>query len=215
MFTNRQAAGRQLAEHLLNYRGLRPLVLGLPRGGVVVAAPIAEALGAELDVLVVRKLPAPRQPELALGAVTDGDEPRTILNEPVIRALRVTRDHLDREIALQLDEVRKRQALYRGGRSAATWRGRLVIVVDDGIATGASVRAGIQALRAGGANTIVLAVPVAPPDAVRALRGEVDDLVCLHSPEHFAAVGAFYEDFSQTTDEEVIEMLKKAEIRKS
>ncbi len=182
--------------------------MGLPRGGVLVAAPIAEALQAELDVLVVRKLPAPRQPELALGAVTDGDEPRVILNEPVVRALRVTREHLDREIELQLAEVRKRQAFYRGGRPAAAWGGRLIIVVDDGIATGATVRAGIQALRAGGAQAIVLAVPVAPPDAVRTLRSEVDDLVCLHSPEHFAAVGAFYEDFRQTTDEEVVEMLK-------
>ncbi len=209
MFADRQSAGRELAQRLLHYAGRRPLVLGLPRGGVVVAAQIAEALGAELDVLVVRKVGAPRQPELALGAVTDGDEPRTILNEPVIRALRVPRDYLDGAIEAQLTEVRRRQDLYRGGRPAASWRGRLVIVVDDGIATGATVRAGIQALRAGGAGTIVLAVPVAPPEAVRSLRGEVDDLVCLDIPDRFAAVGAFYEDFRQTTDEEVIALLER------
>jgi putative phosphoribosyl transferase len=210
MFSDRRDAGRRLGERLGHLRGSDTVVLGLPRGGVIVAAEIAEALGAPLDVLVVRKLGAPAQPELAIGAVTDGERPQTILNDRVIRAVGATPDYLEEESRRQLDEVRRRQALYRGGRPARPLAGRCAVVVDDGIATGATVRAGIQALRRQDVRRVVLAVPVAPQDTAEALRREVDELVCLHAPKHFAAVGAFYADFSQATDEEVIAALADA-----
>ncbi len=215
MFANRHDAGRQLAERLSHREHEHPLVLGLPRGGVVVAAEIARGLHCDLEVLVVRKLGAPGQPELAIGAVTDGDHPQHILNEPVIRTLGVDRDYLDQEIKRQLVEVARRQAMYRGGRAPIHWSGRLVIVVDDGIATGATVRAGIQALRSSGAEAIVLAVPVAPPEVAHSLSQDVEELICIETPTPFAAVGAFYEDFSQTTDAEVIALLEETAARPS
>lgn len=208
MFKHRQDAGRQLAERLMHRRGQDPVVFGLPRGGVVVAAEVAEALGSPLDVLVVRKLGAPHQPELAIGAVTDGDQPQQILNEVLIRRLAVDQSYIDAQIAAQLDEVRWRQRLYRRGRPPVGVRGRTVIVVDDGIATGATVRAGIAGLRRSEPRHLVLAVPVAPPETVESLRGEVDELVCLHTPASFTAVGAFYLDFRQTSDEEVVALLE-------
>lgn len=210
MFENRQEAGRQLGQRLLHLIDERPVVLGLPRGGVVVAAEVALALGAPLDVLVVRKLGAPHQPELAIGAVTNGDQPQRILNDKVIAMVGVSDEYLQTETAGQLDEVRRRQALYRGGRSAVTIRERTVIVVDDGIATGATVRAGIRSLRQTQVKQIVLAVPVAPPQTAELLRAEVDELVCLATPHTFAAVGAFYQDFSQTTDAVVIQVLERS-----
>jgi putative phosphoribosyl transferase len=191
------------------------VVLGLPRGGVVVAARIADALAVPLDVLVVRKLGAPGQPELAIGAVTDGDQPRQIFNDRVIRMLGVGQDYLTQEIERQLGEVRRRQALYRGGRPGEPLAGRCAVVVDDGIATGATVRAGIQALRQSAVASIVLAVPVAPPETAAALEAEVDELICLHTPGGFMAVGAFYADFSQTSDQEVIALLDEAAQRLS
>lgn len=210
MFENRQEAGRQLGQRLLHLIEERPVVLGLPRGGVVVAAEVALALGAPLDVLVVRKLGAPHQPELAIGAVTNGDQPQRILNDRVIALVGVSDEYLQTETAAQLDEVRRRQALYRGGRSAVTIGERTVIVVDDGIATGATVRAGIRSLRQIKVKQIVLAVPVAPPQTAELLRAEVDELVCLATPHTFAAVGAFYQDFSQTTDAAVIAALERS-----
>ncbi len=184
------------------------MVFGLPRGGVVVAAEVAEALRSPLDVLVVRKLGAPHQPELAIGAVTDGDQPQRILNGELIRRLSVDQAYLDSEIAAQLDEVRRRQWLFRRGRPALPIRGRTVVVVDDGIATGATVRAGIICLRRSEPRHLILAVPVAPPETVESLRGEVDELICLHTPASFKAVGAFYVDFRQTSDEEVVALLE-------
>ncbi len=207
MFSDRKEAGRLLGERLLHLRGSDNVVLGLPRGGVIVAAEIAGALGAPLDVLVVRKLGAPAQPELAIGAVTDVEGPQSILNDHVIRSVGASHEYIELESQRQLAEVRRRQALYRGGRPAVRLRGRCAVVVDDGIATGATVRAGIQALRRQAARRVVLAVPVAPADTAEALRREVDELVCLHEPRSFAAVGAFYADFSQTTDDEVIAAL--------
>jgi putative phosphoribosyl transferase len=210
MFENRQQAGRQLGQRLFHLFEERPVVLGLPRGGVVVAAEVALALDAPLDVLVVRKLGAPNQPELAIGAVTNGDQPQRILNDKVIAMVGASDEYLQTETAGQLDEVRRRQALYRGGRSAVTIRERTVIVVDDGIATGATVRAGIRSLRQTQVKQIVLAVPVAPPQTAELLRAEVDELVCLATPHTFVAVGAFYLDFSQTTDAAVIAALERS-----
>jgi putative phosphoribosyl transferase len=166
-------------------------------------------------VLVVRKLGAPHQPELAIGAVTDDESPQQILNEDLIRRLGVDDDYLEREIASQLEEVRRRQALYRRGRAAVPIAGRTVIVVDDGIATGATVRAGLIGLRQTAARPVVLAVPVAPPEATQRLGCEVDELVCLETPASFMAVGAFYLDFRQVTDEEVVALLEEATKRRS
>jgi putative phosphoribosyl transferase len=175
-----------------------------------VAAEVAHALDAPLDVVVVRKLHAPEQPELGLGAIVDGDHPETVLNERLIRVLGVSEAYLAGEIAAQLDEVRRRERRFRRGRPAEPLAGRTVIVVDDGIATGSTVRAALRGIRRARPARLVLAVPVAPPDTVAALRGEVDELVCLETPEDFAAVGRFYADFRQTTDGEVETILARA-----
>ena len=210
MFENRQDAGQQLGQRLLHLKDDRPVVLGLPRGGVVVAAEVAVALGAPLDVLVVRKLGAPHQPELAIGAVTNGENPQRILNDKVIALVGANDEYLQQETAAQLDEVKRRQLLYRGGRSAIETAGQCIIVVDDGIATGATVRAGIQSLRQRQVKRIVLAVPVAPRETAKILGTEVDELICLQAPQVFTAVGAFYRDFIQTTDAVVIQALERS-----
>lgn len=209
-FHDRTDAGRRLADRLRDLAGDRPLVVGLPRGGVVVAAEVARALAAPLDVLVVRKLGAPGHPELGIGAVADGEHPTALLNEDVVHALRVSGEYLAAETAAQLAEVRRRQALLRAGRPAVSLAGRVVVVVDDGIATGGTVRAALRAVRRAGAARIVLAVPVAPADAIATLAREVDRIVCLETPPGFSAVGRCYEDFRQTTDDEVVALLAAA-----
>lgn len=209
-FADRADAGRRLAAALARWRDVRPVVLGLPRGGVPVAYEVALALDAPLDVLVVRKLRAPQQPELGLGAVTDGDHPETVLNEEILGALVVPEAYLRREIAAQLAEVRRRQARFRGGRPGVPVADRTVIVVDDGVATGGTVRVAIRGLRRSRPRAVVLAVAVAAPDAVPALRAAADEVVCLATPDDFASVGQFYDDFGQTTDAEVMALLERA-----
>lgn len=179
------------------------MVLGLPRGGVVVAAPVAEALGAPLDVVVVRKLGHPLQPELAVGAI--GEDDVEVLNAPIASSVRS--DQLDRVRGRERAELARRVQQYRGGRPPIPLAGRDVILVDDGLATGATARAAIDVLRARQPRSIVLAVPVGPPDTVRSMEQAVDRVVCLHSPRGFAGVGQFYRDFHQTTDEEVSALL--------
>ncbi len=210
MFRDRVDAGRRLAVRLAHLPPDTTVVLALPRGGVVVGAEIARRLGCPLDVLIVRKLGAPGKPELAIGAVTDGTEPTTTLNDDVIAAQRVDESYVAREVQAQLAEVARQHALYRAGRPPLEIRQRSVVVVDDGIATGASVRAGILALRDRGALRIVLAVPVAPADSLDALQPIADQLVCLHVARVFRAVGAFYRDFRQVEDDEVIALLQQA-----
>ncbi len=210
MFKNRRDAGRKLAAPLLVYRDQHPVVLALPRGGVPVAYEIACALDAPLDIIVVRKLGAPGQPELGIGAVVDGDHPQRVFNEDLLRLLHVSDDYLNREVALELQEIRRRQERYRGGRPPVAVADRTAIVVDDGIATGASMRAALRGVRRSRPRRLVLAVPIAPPDTIAALRPEVDDLVCLSTPAFFQAVGQFYDEFTQTTDEEVIRLLEAA-----
>ncbi len=210
MFKNRREAGKKLAAQLLRFQGESPVVVALPRGGVVVGYEVAASLGAPLDVVLVRKLGAPGQPALGIGAVCDGDHPESVLNEEVLGMLQVPEDYLQRAIEVELEEIRRRQAMYRQGHPAVPVEGRTVIVVDDGIATGGSVRAAVRGLRRRNPKRLVLAVPVAPPETVQALRGEVDELVCLSTPFFFCAVGEFYEDFRQTTDEEVVELLERA-----
>lgn len=209
-FKDRRAAGKLLAARLLEYKSEQPLVLALPRGGVPVAYEVAMALDAPLDIIVVRKLGAPGQPELGIGAVVDGDHPQSVLNADVMSVLHVSDAYLEREVALELQEIRRRQECYRGGRPPAPIEGRTVIVVDDGIATGGSVRAALRGVRRAHPRRLILAVPVAPPATIDLLQAEADTVVCLSTPPFFHAVGQFYDDFTQTTDEEVIRLLDAA-----
>ena len=212
-FKDRRDAGRQLAAKLLGYRDQHPLVLGLPRGGVPVAYEVARALDAPLDIIVVRKLGAPGQPELGIGAVVDGDHPESVLNEDVMSILHVSDAYVQREVALELQEIRRRQERYRGGRAPVPIADRTVILVDDGIATGGSVRAALRGLRRSAPRCLILAVPVAPPETIAALRDEADTVVCLSTPLAFHAVGQFYDDFTQTSDDEVMRLLGAARQR--
>lgn len=207
VFSNRKEAGRMLAGALSSYKGGDAVVVGIPRGGLPVASEVAGALGAPLDIVVVRKLGAPGQPELGIGAVVDGDHPRTIFNQGVIEQLGVEDEYIREEIERQLKEIKRRETTYRGGHGAIPLAGKTVIVIDDGIATGSSVRAALRGVRRAKPKRVVLAVPVAPPETVEALRGEADEIVCLETPEDFFAVGQFYRDFHQVSDEEVQQIL--------
>ncbi len=210
MFSNRREAGRKLALALARFKSEQPVILALPRGGVPVAYEVALALSAVLDVVIVRKLGAPGQPELGIGAVVDGDQPESVLDADSVRLLQVSKQFIEGEIAHELKEIDRRQQLYRGSRPAVPVAGRTVIVVDDGIATGGSMRAALRGLRRAAPRKLVLAVPVAPSDTLERLRPEVDEIVCLATPPLFHAVGQFYSDFRQTSDEEVIKLLDAA-----
>jgi predicted phosphoribosyltransferase len=206
IFSDRREAGRVLADALSAYRGAGDLlVLGLPRGGVPVAWEVAAALHAPLDVFVVRKLGAPRWEELALGALASGG--LVVLNDDVVRSLRISDEQLAQVIEKESAELTRREAAYRGGREPIQPAGKTVILVDDGIATGASMLAAVRAIRSAAPAKIVIAVPVAPPTAYRQLAGAADDLVCVEVPAAFMAVGEYYRDFSQTSDDEVRELL--------
>jgi putative phosphoribosyl transferase len=206
-FKNREEAGKALAEALLSKALPDPVVLALPRGGVPVAAEVASALKAPLDLVMVRKIGVPYQPELAAAAVIDGEDSQIVVNEEVCALANVSRGEIDAMAKEELREIDRRTKLYLKDRPRAPIAGRSAIVVDDGIATGTTIRAVIKALRLRGPKSIVLAVPVAPADAVEALRKEADDVVCLETPEHFFAIGLYYRDFHQITDDEVIGLL--------
>jgi putative phosphoribosyl transferase len=208
MFRDREEAGRQLAEALVDLKGQDVVVLGIPRGGVAVAAVVAERLEAPLDVIIPRKIGAPGNPELGLGAVAEGVE---VLDERLIRALGVTQDYLDEEIAAQREEIRRRQAAYRKGRPEVPLEGKAAVVVDDGVATGGTAAAALRSVRKRGASRVILAVPVAPAEGVARLSREADEVRALAQPEPFYAVGQWYMDFPQTSDDEVIELLDAAE----
>jgi putative phosphoribosyl transferase len=206
LFNDRRDAGRQLARALAHHSGVPGLlVLGLPRGGVPVAAEVARALGGELDVLVVRKLGLPWQPELAMGALASGGA--QVLNREVIELAGVGEAEFQRVLERERAELARRERLFRGERAPLAVAGRSVIVIDDGVATGATLRAGLAALRALGPARLIAAVPVAPPDALASLAREADEVVCLASPDDFMAVGAAYRDFEQTSDAEVRALL--------
>ena len=208
-FVNRTEAGRKLAKLLSGYAGRDDvIVLGVPRGGVPVAFEIAQALKAPLDVFLVRKLGAPGHEELAMGAISSGGI--RILDHETIDALGVTELDIEATTAREQKELQRRERVYRGGRPPLELHGKTVIVVDDGIATGSSMRAGIKALRHMKPARIVVAVPVAPASTCGRLEREVDEMVCLETPELFYAIGQFYEDFSQVTDEEVQGLLRQA-----
>jgi predicted phosphoribosyltransferase/pimeloyl-ACP methyl ester carboxylesterase len=208
---DRVEAGKKLAERLTHLKDENPIVLALPRGGVPVAYEVAKALGAPLDVVLVRKIGAPGQPELGLGAVVDGANPRTVYNEEVVRLVRPSERYLQAEELRQLGEIERRRQLYRRGCEPLPVKDRTVIVIDDGIATGGTVRAVLEALRAGGVKKLVLAVPVAPADTLEELSTLADEVIVLATPDPFYAVGAHYKNFDQTSDEEVIDLLSKAE----
>jgi predicted phosphoribosyltransferase len=208
IFRDRRHAGQCLATALEKFRVRDPVVVGLPRGGVPVAFEAARSLGAPLDVFVVRKLGVPFQPELAMGAIASGGV--TVRNEELLRTLGDSEAVFAGAERAQRAELVQREQLYRGVRPPVAIAGREVIVVDDGLATGATMKAAVQALRKAGATRIVVAVPVGPPDTCRELEELADEVVCLQTPFRFMAVGQWYEDFSQTTDDEVRSLLERA-----
>ena len=208
MFTDRRDAGRQLGQSLARYRGTDTVVLGLPRGGVPVAAEVAAALGAPLDVIVIRKLGVPFQPELAMGAIGEGGV--TVVNDQVLRHLDLGEEELSAAADREREVVAERARRFRPDRERLSLEGKVAIIVDDGLATGSTAHAACSVARAAGAARVVLAVPVAPADAHPERWREVDDVVCLQRPARFYAVGQFYEDFGQTSDDEVMALLRLA-----
>lgn len=212
IFEDRSEAGRKLSALLVKrgYKKDEPLVvLGIPRGGVVVADEVAAGLSAPLDVIIARKLRAPYQPELGIGAVISGDH-ITIINEEVARLTGATKDYLDREIADQREEIERRLRFYRGESPATEVSGKTVIVVDDGIATGYTFRAALEGLRRRNPRKLIAAAPVAAQDSAEMLRAFADEVICLSTPAYFVAVGAWYRNFDQTSDEEVAAILRRS-----
>jgi putative phosphoribosyl transferase len=214
-FRNRTEAGRKLAKALAAYKDQEPVILALPRGGVPVAAQVAAVLSAPLDLILVRKIGVPFQPELAMGAVVDGGAPIIVRNEDVIRLAGIDEAEFKAICDSELAEIERRRQRYLGGRERVDVAGRTAIVIDDGVATGATTRAALRATRMRGPKKLVLAVPVAPTDSLAALRSDADDVICLEDYEFFGAIGAYYADFVQVTDEDVIKFLKRFPVEKS
>jgi putative phosphoribosyl transferase len=210
IFRDREDAGLRLARELLRFKASDPVVLALPRGGVPVAFEIARALGAPLDLVLVRKIGAPDQPELAVGAVVDGEKTEIVVNEEVVEALALSESWVRERAAREIEEIERRRRVYLGGRDRVPVAGRTALVVDDGIATGATMRAALRAVRRRQPGRLVLAVPVAPHETVESLRSEVDEVVCLSTPSPFGAIGYFYGDFHQVDDDEVRRLLAEA-----
>jgi putative phosphoribosyl transferase len=208
-FQDRQEAGRRLAKALQAYKSMDTVVFALPRGGVPVAAPVAEALAAPLDLVLVRKIGVPFEPELAMGAVADGGDMVVVRNDDVIALAGVSETQFRRAVAQETAEIDRRRRLYLGGRMRAEAKGRVAIVVDDGVATGATTRAALRAVRARAPKKLVLAVPVAPTEALDELRRDADEAICLETHDYFMGVGCYYADFRQTEDEEVTDLLDR------
>ncbi len=207
MFKDRKDAGTQLAEKIKDYAGQRDvLVLALPRGGIVTGVEIANRLRAPLDVLIVRKIGHPWQPELAVGAISETGS--IVYNEDVVASVGVTKDYLRGEAARQREEISRRQQLYRNGQKLVNLRGKTVILVDDGVATGATMKAAVETLKRGQVRKLIVAVPVAPSYTAAELQRMVDVFVCLDIPEDFMSVGSYYENFMQVTDEDVTRLLQ-------
>ena len=212
MYQDRREAGRRLAERLLHLKDDHPVVLALPRGGVPVGFEVAAALSAPLDLLLVRKIGVPWQPELAVGAVVDGQQPETFINREVLELLNIPESYVAEEAARQLAEIERRRRLYFEGRRRIEVRDRTAVVVDDGIATGATVRVALRAVRRAAPARLVLATPVAPASTIAALRPEVDEIVCPLIPEDFGALSLHYADFDQVSDDEVIRLIGQARV---
>lgn len=207
MFKDRVEAGKILAGALSEYKSKSTIVLAIPRGGVIVAYEVAKALNAPLDIIIPRKIGAPGQPELAIGAVTE--DGTTILNQDIIQHLKVSDDYIKAEAKRQVEEIKKRIQMYIGDKPRLSIRGKVVILIDDGVATGATIRAAIASIRKREPNLIVLAIPLGPKDTIKELRKDADKVICLMTPEPFFAIGQFYENFEQISDEEVIQILNK------
>ncbi len=210
-FKNREEAGQRLADELNEYAHQEGgIVLAVPRGGVVIGAEVARRLGLPLDIIIPRKIGAPDQPELAIGAVVIADsEPIVLLDELSIRQLMVPHRYIEEETQRQIEEIHRRAHLYREGRPPLPLRGKTAILVDDGIATGYTLRAAVKAVRKQQPSLIIVAVPVAPPDSVARLKAEADRVIALLQPEYLLSVGSWYEDFRQVEDEEVIRLLRE------
>ena len=206
LFADRVEAGRLLASALASAVSKNAIVLAIPRGGVVVGFEVAHALGIPLDVIIPRKIGAPDNPELAIGAMTE--DGTSILDDWLIKYLQVSEDYIKKESERQRLEIERRLKLYRGEAPYPSLKNREVIIVDDGIATGSTMRAALASVRRRGAKAVVIAVPVGPPSTIKELKKEADRVVCLHTTESFSAIGQFYENFTQTMDEEVIRLLK-------
>jgi len=207
-FANRVEAGKRLTSELKNLTEKNAIVLAIPRGGVVVGYEIAKALNLPLDVIIPRKIGAPDNPELAIGAMTE--DGTIILDKDLVSYLGVSQDYIGAASEQQKNEIERRLKLYRGNEPYPNLRGKDVIIVDDGIATGSTMKAALASVRNKGARTVIVAVPVGPPSTIEELKKQADKVVCLYTPEYFQAIGQFYRDFEQTTDEEVIHLLKES-----
>jgi predicted phosphoribosyltransferase len=208
-FRDRQDAGRKLAVRLRPYKDQHPVVLALPRGGVPVAAEVAAELDAPLDLILVRKIGLPWQPELAMGAVVDGGAPLVVRNESVVRLAGIGNAEFKRVCDEELAEIERRRRLYLGKRERVDVAGRTAIVVDDGVATGATTRAALRAMRMRSPKTLILAVPVGPTEVIAEMRAEADEVICLEEHEYFGAIGLYYSDFRQMEDQDVIDLLAR------
>jgi putative phosphoribosyl transferase len=209
-YRDRKEAGERLARELRGLSLSNPVVLALPRGGVPVAYEVARALAAPLDLVMVRKIGVPSQPELAAAAVVNGASPEIVVNDDIVRQTQLSRADIERLAEAELDLIRERRRLYLRGRAQIPLKDRIVIIVDDGIATGATMRAAVKALRRQGPARIIIAVPVAAPDTLEEIRDEVDRVICPSVPAYLGAIGAFYSIFDQTSDNEVIRLLDAA-----
>lgn len=207
IFRDRKQAGGQLAQKLVKFKGKETIVLAIPRGGLVVGAEVARVLSCPLDVITTRKIGAPGNPEFAIGALGPNDQ--IFLDQEVIARYKIPKEYLNAEIGHQGLEMERRERVYREGKPPLDFKDKVVILVDDGIATGADVRVAVKSVKCQRPKKLILAVPVGPKETIEALKKEVDELVCLVTPEMFYAVGQFYQEFGQTTDEEVMEILRK------
>jgi putative phosphoribosyl transferase len=206
LFADRVDAGKRLAQDLKAHVSKDAVVLAIPRGGVVVGYEVAKALVLSLDVIIPRKIGAPNNPELAIGAMTE--DGTILLDDRLVDYLNVSQEYIEEESEAQKAEIHRRLRLYRGDIPYPSLKGREVILIDDGIATGSTMKAALASVRKRGAKSVIIAIPVGPPSTIRELEKEADSVVCLHAPEAFYAIGQFYEDFTQTQDEEVIRLLK-------
>lgn len=211
IFKDRVEAGQILAHQLSKYADQNPLVLGLPRGGVPVAFEVAKALKAPLDVYIVRKLGVPGHEELAMGAIATGEV--RVLNKPVVEDLQISEEEIESETRKEKEELKRREGLYRSGKAPLNVSKRTVLLIDDGIATGSTIKAAVAALKKQKAGRIVIGVPVAPVSTIEELKKEVDEVVCVSAPEFFYAISLWYDEFPQTSDEQVRELLEKAELK--
>jgi putative phosphoribosyl transferase len=212
-FADRVDAGKRLTSALADFAGKNGIVLAIPRGGVVVGYEIAKALNLPLDVIIPRKIGAPNNPELAIGAMTE--DGTIILDDRLVTYMGVTQEYIKEESERQKHEIERRLKLYRQDTPYPSLKGLEVILVDDGIATGSTMKAALASVKNRGAGTVTVAVPVSPPSTIKELKKQADKVVCLYTPEYFSAIGEFYRDFTQTTDEEVIQLLKLSRQKKS